>query len=69
MLVETYLEPFGSSLGTQPRGHGPDPRLARGDTNVLPDPFCLAAACDTTRIPVCKQNRVQIHCYEVINFS
>ena len=69
MFVETYLELFGSHLGTWPRGHGLDPRPARGDMNVLPDPLCLAAACDKTHIPVRKQNRAQIHCYEVINFS
>lgn len=46
VFVETYLEPCGSSLEAWPWGHRHDPRLARGDTNVLPDLFCLAAACD-----------------------
>lgn len=69
LFTETCFELFGSSLGTWSSGHGPDVRLATRDLNVLPDPFCFAAACDTTHIPICKQNHVQIHRYEVVNFS
>lgn len=64
-----YKPTLGSGLGTWPWGHGPDPKLARGDMNVLPDPFCPAAACDTTRAPGCKHNPVQIHHCEATNFS